>query len=138
MSTKTPTEITVDFVLTAAQKLGLDLTLEDKSWYVFQDKKSQHKLCVSKTKGQAPKIDTTVDITSMPGVLARGVDTDPNGRFVSLFIADGALIEAALKQMASGDSLRPVRRAAKKAPVAFRLQASEPEVTIDPETVDSL
>lgn len=122
-NTKTPTEITADFVARCAQKLGMTMTRENKSWIVFQDQRTQHKLCVSITKGEAPKIDTTVDITSLPGVLKRGVDTKVNGRFVSLFTASSDLIQAALKAMASPDAahLPAVKRGAKKAPVAFLL-----------------
>jgi hypothetical protein len=128
---KTANEITCEFVLKCAQKHSLTLSMEDKSWTVFVDTKSGHKLCVSKTKGDAPKVDTTVDITSLAGVQTRGTDAPLNGRFVSLFPASAELIEAAIKMMASPDSgnLRPVRRAAKKAPVAFRLEeASAPVV----------
>lgn len=119
---KTANEITCEFVLKCAQKHGLTLSLEDKSWSVFVDAKTGHKLCVSKTKGDAPKVDTTVDITSLPNVMARdGKQAPLNGRFVSLFVASPELIEAAIQAMGQGDSLRPVRRT-KKAPVAFQLE----------------
>lgn len=127
---QTANEITNTFVLKCAQKHGLTLSMEDKSWTVFVDAKTGHKLCVSKTKGDAPKVDTTVDITNLDGVLARGDTAPANGRFVSLFVASPELIEAAIKMMASPDSgsLRAVRRT-KKAPVAFRLEeASSPIV----------
>lgn len=119
---KTPTEITCEFVLKCAQAHGLTLVQEHRSWEKFTDAKTGHKLCVSISKSEAPKVDTTVDITSLPGVLTRGRDTDPNGRFVSLFVASADLIEEAIKAMAQADGLRPVRRAKAKAPVAFRLE----------------
>lgn len=124
---KTSNEITCEFVLEAAQKLGLKLSVSDKSWTVFEDQATKHKLCVSKTKGDAPKIDTTVDITGLEGVQARGVDAPANGRFVSLFSASAPLIEAALQAMAAPDAapLRAVKRAAKRAPVAFQLPGTE-------------
>lgn len=125
-NTKTPTEITCEFVLKCAEKHGLTLVQEDRSWVKFSDAKTGHKLCVSKTKGETPLVDTTVDITSMPGVQTRGKDAKENGRFVSLFAASAPLIEEAIKQMANPDTgnLRPVRRAAKKAPVAFQLEGA--------------
>lgn len=125
---KTANETTCEFVLKCAQKHGVQLSLEEKSWSVFVDARTGHKLCVSKTKGDAPKVDTTVDITNLEGVLLRdGTEAPLNGRFVSLFIADAALIEEAIKMMASPDSgnLRPVKRAARKAPVSFRLEESK-------------
>jgi hypothetical protein len=122
---KTPTEITCEFVKRTASKLGLSLTEETRSWMKYTDAKTGHKICVSFAKGEAPKVDTTVDITSLPGVLARGVDTDANGRFVSLFIASAPLIEAALRTMASAEGLRPVKRAKARAAVAFQLEGAE-------------
>ena len=128
-NTKTPTEITCEFVLKCAAKHGVTLIQEHRSWEKFTDAKTGHKLCVSYTKGEAPYVDTTVDITSLEGVLTRGKDAKENGKFLSLFVAssaDGAsLIEAAIKQMATGDSIRPTKRAAKKAPVAFSLEGAE-------------
>lgn len=124
---KTANEITSEFVLKTAQALGLTLNVRDISWTVFEDARTKHRLCVSKTKGDTPWVDTTVDITSLEGVQKRGVDAKANGRFVSLFPASAPLIEAALMAMAAEDCapLRAVKRAAKKAPVAFRL---EPEI----------
>lgn len=128
---KTANEITCEFVLKTAQELGLDLTMEDKSWTVFVDSRTKHKLCVSKTKGDDPKVDTTVDITALEGVQKRGEDAKENGRFISLFTASAPLIRAALEAMASPDCepLRAVKRAAKKAPVAFRLKGTEEETS---------
>lgn len=121
---KTANEITCEFVLKCAQKHGLTLSMEDKSWTVFVAPNG-HKLCVSKTKGDAPKVDTTVDITSLPNVMARdGKQAPLNGRFVSLFVASPELIEEAIKTMGSGDGIRPVRRS-KKAPVAFQLEETK-------------
>lgn len=143
MSTKTPTEITCEFVLKCAAKHGLTLVQEHRSWEKFTDAKTGHKLCVSFTKGETPYVDTTVDITSLAGVLTRGKDAKENGRFVSLFEASAPLIEAAIQLMAQGDGIRPVKRGAKKAPVAFRLDGAETSAPvsmdgIDPEVVDSL
>lgn len=127
--TKTPTEITAEFIARAAAGLGLDMHQENKSWIVFQDQRTKHKICVSFTKGEAPWIDTTVDITALPGVALRGRDAKPNGKFVSLFRASEDLIVAALTQMAAPDCapLPPTRRT-KKAPVAFRLPTASSSV----------
>ena len=131
-NTKTPTEITCEFVLKCAAQHGLNLVQEHRSWEKFTDAKSGHKLCVSFTKGETPYVDTTVDITGLKDVMTRGKDAKENGRFVSLFLADAALIEEAIKLMANPDTgnLRAVKRAAKKAPVAFRLKGTEESAPI--------
>ena len=107
MSTKTPTEITCEFVLKCAAKHGLTLVQEHRSWEKFTDAKTGHKLCVSYTKGETPYVDTTVDITSLEGVQTRGKDAKENGRFVSLFLASAPLIEAAIEVKKKGKSVLP-------------------------------
>ena len=129
MTTKTANEITCDFIASTAASLGLELAREDRSWTKFTDIKTGHKICVSLAKSDAPWVDTTVDVTAREGVAKRDGDQAPlNGKFVSLFAAEKGTIEAALKLMAQADCapLRKTQRAAKKAPVAFRLaDASE-------------